>query len=227
MAGEKLYRLLYPTYHWPGMHRDCVQYVAKCFECQISAGRPHGSWQGKLLPLPPGPRCEWSVDLITALGPPLGPKHHLLTAICCFSKFCVLTLIPDKSSHTITTALHGKVFAAFGWPAAVRSDNGTEFRGEFDMLCTAHNIKHKRTSPYTSHSNSAVERLHRTIEDLLRRCLVTLPHAAWPTLIPELQLTINTTYARSVGCAPYLIMFSATPPTHIHHLPDPTTTTVK
>ena len=95
------------------------------------------------------------------------------------------------------------------------------------MLCTAHNIKHKRTSPYTSHSNGAVERLHRTIEDLLRRCLVTLPHTAWPTLILDLQLTINTTYARSVGCAPYLIMFGTTPPTLTYHLPDPTTTTVK
>lgn len=56
------------------------------------------------------------------------------------------------------------------------------------------------------------QRLHLTVEELLRRCLVTLPHSAWASLIPELQLTINTTYACSIGCPPYLLMFGNSPP---------------
>ena len=68
-----------------------------------------------------------------------------------------------------------------------------------------------------------VERLHRTVEDLLQRCLVTLDAKHWPTLIPDLQLTINTAYARSIGCPPYLIMYGTSPPSLYHaHLPDPT-----
>ena len=68
-----------------------------------------------------------------------------------------------------------------------------------------------------------MEHLHRTIEDLLRRCLVTLPPEHWETLIPELQLTVNTTYARSIGCAPYLVMFGAdSPSTFANSMPDPT-----
>ncbi len=61
------------------------------------------------------------------------------------------------------------------------------------------------------------------MEDLLRRCLVTLPLEHWETLIPELQLTINTTYARSIGCPPYLVMFGAdSPQTFARSMPDPT-----
>ncbi len=61
------------------------------------------------------------------------------------------------------------------------------------------------------------------MEDLLRRCLVTLPPEHWETLIPELQLTVNTTYARSIGCAPYLVMFGAdSPSTFASAMPDPT-----
>ena len=70
-----------------------------------------------------------------------------------------------------------------------------------------------------------MERLHRTVESLLRRCLVSTPHAAWEALVPDAQLAINTTSARSIGCPPYLIMFGTTPPTSTS-IPDPTTTTI-
>ena len=82
---------------------------------------------GRLLPLPPGPRIEWSLDLVTNLGPPNSPKCHLLAAICCYSKFCLLRLIPDKSSTTVATILQNDLFATFGTPSVIRSDNGTQF----------------------------------------------------------------------------------------------------
>jgi hypothetical protein len=68
-----------------------------------------------------------------------------------------------------------------------------------------------------------VERLNRTVEDLLRRTMVTMPPDTWPTFLPDVQLAINTTYAKSIGCPPYLVMFGSTPPkTAFDHMPDPT-----
>ena len=49
------------------------------------------------------------IELIVNLGDK-DSKTHVLSAICCFSKFCVLTLIDDKSSSTVANALRGKVF---------------------------------------------------------------------------------------------------------------------
>ena len=226
VGGEKLCHLLTAQYYWPAMRQDCSAFVGHCFECQLSAGRSHGSWMGQLLPLPPGPRVEWSLDLVTTLGPPNTQKMHLFAAICCYSKFCVLRLIPDRTSTTVANVLKNDVIAVFGTPAVVRTDNGTEFAGATSALLSAYRIRHHHTSPYTSHSNGQVERLHRTVETLLKRCLVTLPHQYWQRLLPDIQLAINTTYARSVGCPPYLIMFGTTPP-HPSHIPDPTTTTVQ
>lgn len=113
----------------------------------------------------------------------------------------------------------------FGNPLKVRTDNGTEFKGEFDALCEGTKVKHVRSSPYTSHSNGQVERLHRVIEELASRCLATMPSSAYQTVLRELQLTINTTYACSIGCAPYILMFGTTPPSATADtLPDPTQT---
>lgn len=110
----------------------------------------------------------------------------------------------------------------------MRSDNGAEFKGAVDDLCAIYGVKRKRTAPYTSHSNGMVERLHRTVEDLMRRCLVTLDPKHWTTLLPDLQLTINCTFQRSIGCPPYLLMFGTPPPAAAHaQLPDPTTTTTQ
>ena len=65
------------------------------------------------------------------------------------------------------------------------------------------------------------------VESLLSRCLVTLPPASWPALLPDVQYAINTTYARSIGCPPYLVMFGTTPPRdHAAALPDPSTATL-
>ena len=89
-------------------------------------------------------------------------RLHLLVAVCCFSKFVVITPIADKSSATVAKCMQEKVFQAFGVPARVRTDNGTEFKGEFSGLCEALGVKQVRSSPYTSHSNGQVERLHRT-----------------------------------------------------------------
>lgn len=68
----------------------------------------------------------------------------------------------------------------------VRTDNGTEFKGSFEVLCEATRVKHVRSTPYTSHSNGQVERLHRVVEELAARCLVTLPKEAFETVLREL-----------------------------------------
>jgi Integrase core domain. len=110
------------------------------------------SWEGTRVVVRPAltptcwTSCEWSLDLIVSLGDK-DSKIHVLSAICCFSKFCVLTLIDDKSSRTVANALREKVFQVFGNPAKVRTDNGTEFKGEFEALCLALKIKHVQALP--------------------------------------------------------------------------------
>jgi transposase InsO family protein len=229
VGGEKLFHLLEGRYYWPSLRADCARHASHCFECQISAGRSTGSWAGKLLPLPPGPRVVWACDLIEQVGgPDIGKAGHILVVVDCYSKFCLLHHIADKASATVAAALQQRLFSVFGAPAALRCDNGTAFKGAVTALCEAKGTKVINTSPYTSHSNGQVERFNRTVEDLLRRHLVTMPAALWPTLLPEVQLALNTTYAKSLGCPPYLVMFGSTPPdSALTALPDPAITPVQ
>ena len=165
---------------------------------------------------------EYSLDLI------VGPGWLILVIICCFSKFCILSLLRDRRAATVANVFRKWVVAVFGTPAAVRTDNGAEFKGEFAAYCAAAGIRCKRSCPYTSHSQGVVERLHRTVESMLRQCLVTGDISTLPRLTADIQLAINVTYARSIGCPPYLVMFGTPAPTApaLAALPDPTTVTV-
>jgi hypothetical protein len=111
IGSQKLFHLLQGRYYWPSMMADCKQYTARCFECQVSGGKSHGSWQGKILDLPAGPRLVWALDLIENVGPPKAPKQHILVAVCCFSKFCVLCVLKDKSSASVHDAIKHRIVA--------------------------------------------------------------------------------------------------------------------
>ena len=153
VGGEKLYHLLCQDYYWPTMREDCSKYASRCFECQLAAGRATGSWAGQLLPLPPGPRVVWACDLIENVGKGDTKMGHILTMVDCYSKFCLLHLLSDKSSTTVAQALQQRLFTVFGAPAAIRCDNGTAFKGAVSTLCASRGVKVHNTSPYTSHSN--------------------------------------------------------------------------
>jgi IS30 family transposase len=68
----------------------------------------------------------WSVDLINNLDPAKDESHHVLVMVDNYSKFCLLSLLPNKSSAAVTSALQQKLFSVFGAPAALKCDNGTE-----------------------------------------------------------------------------------------------------
>ena len=62
-----------------------------------------------------------------------------------------------------------------GYPKSIRTDNGPEFKGDVSSICAAHGVTIQRSLPYSSHAQGKVERLHRTLEQLLSRTMTTLP----------------------------------------------------
>jgi hypothetical protein len=50
-------------------------------------------------------------------------------------------------------------------PSAIWSDNGTEFKAEFDALLIELRIQHIRTDPYTPEQNGKMERFWPTLEE--------------------------------------------------------------
>ena len=81
------------------------------------------------------------------------PKHQQAKARSIGLALALIMRLALLASIAWIVSLKAEVFQVFGNPAKVRTDNGTEFKGEFDVLCTALKVKHVQSAPYTSHSN--------------------------------------------------------------------------
>ena len=133
-------------------------------------------------------------------------------AVCAFSRYVVMTHLPDRSASSTALFLESCLFSIFGAPLTIRTDNGTEFQGAFASTCEARGVKQVRNSSYYSRSNGLVKRFNRTIESLLRQTFLGHPATHWPALLFAVQLEINTSAGRVIKAPAYLLMLGSLPP---------------
>jgi hypothetical protein len=60
-------------------------------------------------------------------------------------------------------------FNTFGWPERLRSDNGPQYRSEFDEFCKEKNIIHENSSPYNPQSNGLSESAVKQMKFLMKK----------------------------------------------------------
>ena len=85
-----------------------------------------------------------------------------------FSSYPEAIRLTSVDSRTIITALL-EVFARFGFPKEVLSDNGGQFiskKTEAFFECCG--FKHYKSSPHYSRCNGKIERFHRYLKKCLR-----------------------------------------------------------
>jgi transposase InsO family protein len=74
-----------------------------------------------------------------------------------FSKWVELVALPNKSSHSTIQAFLQQVLSRFGACAKCLTDQGSEFRGEFQDLLDHAFIDHRRTSRDHPQANGLAE----------------------------------------------------------------------
>ena len=76
----------------------------------------------------------WAVDLIVGL--PLGTYDTTIyiVAIDVFSKFLVITPLPNKEALTLVGWFYECIVCEYGCLLVVRTNRGMEFWGHFDQL---------------------------------------------------------------------------------------------
>ena len=118
---------------WPGINKDIEQAVQKCAQCQLHQATSPPA------PLPPWswPKRLWDRLHLDYAGPVQG--EMFLIAIDAHSKWIEAVCTPNATSSTVIEELR-TMFARFGLPETVVTDNGTCFVSSAFMQ--AHGIKH-------------------------------------------------------------------------------------
>ena len=147
---------------WPGMDGDLENLAKSCTVCQAVKSAPSAA------PLHPWlwPDQPWQRIHIDYAGPFRGKMFLLL--IDAHSKWPEIFEMASTTSGS-TIAMLRRVFAAYGLPEHLVSDNGPQFTStEFREFLRSNRVKHIQTAPYHPASNGAVERLVQTFKQAMK-----------------------------------------------------------
>ena len=143
---------------WPGVDSDIERVVRSCLSCQTVRNT------APVAPLHPWlwPTKPWRRVHIDFAGPFLNKMFLLL--IDAHSKWPeIIEMTSTTASRTVDELR--RLFATYGLPEQVVTDNGPQFIAqEFSTFMKLNGIKHIKSSPYHPASNGAVERLVQTFK---------------------------------------------------------------
>lgn len=149
--------------YWQGIDAQIEDCVKVCEECQQASKLPP---KEPLSPWTPTDR-PWSRVHIDFAGPLKG--HHYLIMVDSYSKWPEVIKMKNITSTATISALK-EIFARFGNPDTLVSDNGTQFTAAlFEDFCLSRGIKHIKSPPYHPQSNGQAERFVDTVKRALSK----------------------------------------------------------
>ena len=178
---------------WPGIDKEVEETVRNCESCQSIRNRPQP------VPLHPWawPTHVWQRIHIDFAGP--FHSHTFLVVVDAHSKW--VEVIPMTSTTSQSTILElRKLFAAYGLPEHLISDNGPQFVStEFESFLKMNGVRHTCSAPYHLQTNGEAERFVQTLKQFLRadkhdRCGV---HTKLSRFLLSYRSTPNTTTGRT------------------------------
>ena len=147
---------------WTGMDKDIETQARACLPCQEQKANapaiPLHPWQW--------PTAPWKRIHVDFAGPFLGKMY--LIVIDAHSKWPEVVVMPSTTSTKTTEALES-VFAKYGLPEQLVSDNGPQFTSqEFIQFTRQHGIRHIRSTPYHPSTNGLAERFVLTFKSAMK-----------------------------------------------------------
>ena len=217
---KTLQRLRLDTY-WVGMASDVNKHCQNCTLCQQA--KLSSPPKAPLVSLPVG--RPWEMLAIDVLEVPISTRGncYLLVVQDYFTKWAEAFPMPDQTAKRITDILIG-LCAAMGLPRIIHSDQGRNFESAIlHQTLQAFGVTKSHTSAYHPQGDGMVERLNRSILQMLRTYVTK--ETDWEQYLPLIMYAYRTTVHSSTQVSPFRLMFGRQPQFNSfpgHDVSDPT-----
>ena len=152
---------------WPGLDQDVEQLVRECVACQSVRQVP---------PVAPVHPYKWPERPWARIHIDFAEKDRqsFLLVHDSHSKWLEVVHCPDTTAARTVSILRS-LFARYGLPETIVSDNGPQFVSEdFQRFLKCNGVRHVLTPPYHPASNGAAERAVRILKESLVKQLATM-----------------------------------------------------
>ena len=163
--------------------------------------------------LPKAPWTELSIDFGLA---PTGSNEYLSVLIHDYSRFPVVELLRSTSPNTVIPCLD-KIFAEYGIPEVVQSDNGRAFNShEFNEFSKHLGFVHRKVTPYRPCANGEVERFMCTVKKVVKAAV--MENKTWKQEMYKFLRNYRATPHMSTKTSPATALFGRPIKTHLTQL---------
>ena len=203
---KKTSHLLHQSYYWLNMDLDIKLVIASCKHCAERKcapvkKHPSDSLSGG------HPFDKVSIDITGPLSTGKHGERYILGIIDNFSKFPALIPLKVATAEAIAQAMYKHWICVFGVPTVIHSDRGTEFENQLMAdLCKLLGIRKSRASPYYPQGDGIIERLFRTMKDMVY-ATTKCRGKNWVEIIPSVEMGLRCTQTKSWKLTPYEIVF--------------------
>ena len=195
-------------FYWPQIHADTIKYILGCTNCaKAKPAGPDQIFRGKLY-MPYNPLDCIAIDVL-GVGRKSSRGHKsILVAIDSVTRYAWACPLKTRETKEIVDKLHRNVFLTAGLPKYLVCDRAAEFTAS-QMKEVLHElaITQKLCTTFNPTSNSAAERLNRTVLQLLRSMLLDHEDTHWDDLLPLCMFFYNIGYHRSLNNSPFYLFY--------------------
>ena len=208
--------LLQRKYYWPRMVPDVKHYVDTCTRChQVKAVRHRPFGELESLPVPLGPRQNWTLDFITDLPPSIRRTlifDAILVIVDRYTKYArYIAARKDWTAENLADALVEEVFTRFGMPVSLVTNRGSLFTSNFwSNFCYHLRVRLNYSTAFHPQTDGQTERQNQTLEQYLR-CYVNYQQDDWVYWLPMAEYAYNNSRHSVLKMSPFEALFGEAP----------------
>lgn len=197
-------------FYWDTMEKDVKDYVHNCRRCVVSKARETEA-RAPLVSITTSSPLELVCIDFWSAEDHNNKSIDVLVVTNHFTKLACTYPCPNQSAKTVARVLWNNFFCVYGFPSSSLSDQGASFESLLiTELCYLADIDKTHTTPYHPMGNGQVERMNRTLDNMIR-ALPPRSKVKWLRMLNTLTFAYNCTVHETTGFSPFFLMFGRTP----------------
>ena len=193
-------------YYWPEFKEDVKKHIRCCDCCQKRAGPQRRHRHSLTDLLVSYPFHHIGLNFLGPLRISNNCQYVLLIGDHFTKRYAAIPR-PDQRAETAADVLLNHWICRFGCPHSIHTDQGHNLESDlFQQLMRRLEINKTRTTSFHPQSNAVIERMNRTLLNMLSKCLEQNP-SDWSTLLPFVLMAYRSSVHESIGFTSNFLVF--------------------
>lgn len=209
-GAERTVSLVRDRFFWPHMQSDIEYYVTKTCTC-LKQKKPCLNTRAPLTNIVTTQPFELICIDFLHLDRCKNGYEYILVVVDHFTRFVQAYATTTKSGKTVANLIFNDFALKFGFPSRIHHDQGGEFDNQlFTQLEKLSGVARSRTTPYHPMGNGQVERMNRTLLQMLKT-LTETQKSNWKESLNKLVFAYNCTRCEVTGYSPFYLLYGRSP----------------